>query len=174
MNESPHAPLLHPTRIPIPLEIRVYLIAMLNLTLALTIDLRSHVKQAAWHVKGTECFPLQALFATIAGELDAYADLVAERITVLGGVARATAHSVATQSTLPEYPADLVDGSAHARALAERFAHYATAIRANIAHATDVEDANTASICTDISRGIENRLGALEAHLHEGFSAADE
>ena len=66
-------PALHPTRIDIPAEIRLYLVAVLNQTLACTVDLRSQVKQAAWNVKGKEGFQLQTLFDIIAIELDAYA-----------------------------------------------------------------------------------------------------
>jgi hypothetical protein len=54
----------------------------------------------------------------------------------------------------------------HLLALAERFAFYATALRAGISHATDVEDAGSAAVYTDISRGVEKRLWFLEAHLH--------
>jgi starvation-inducible DNA-binding protein len=77
-----------------------------------------------------------------------------------------TVRTAATQSTLPEYPGGLVEGNAHALALAERFAHYTTVIGDAIAHAADVGDANTAAIYTDISRGVDKRLGGLEAHLH--------
>lgn len=160
-------PFLHPTRIDTPLEIRTYVITLLQQTLACTVDLRSQVKQAAWNVKGTDIFPLQALFTTIAAELEDYTDLVAARITALGGVTRGTARMAIAQSTLPEYPGDLVACTAHVQALAERFAHYATAIRADITHAMDVEDAGTANLCTDISRGIETRLGELDAYLSQ-------
>ena len=144
-----------------PLEIRVYIIALLNQTLAETVDLRSHVKQASWTVHGSAFVSLQALFATMAAELDAYADLVADRITALGGVARGTVRMAGLQSTLPEYPDDLGMGAAHVLALAERYAHYATVVRANIVHAADVEDVPTAHLYTDIARGIETRLGGL-------------
>jgi starvation-inducible DNA-binding protein len=150
-----------------PLEIRAYVITLLQQALVCTIDLRSQVKQAAWNTKGTDVFPLQALFTTIATELDAYTELVAARMVALGGVARGTARMAASQSTLPEYPEDLVAGTAHVRALAERFAHYATAIRADIAHAMDVEDIGTVNLYTDISRGIETRLGELDAYLSQ-------
>lgn len=156
---------LHPTRIDIPLEIRVYVITLLQQTLACTVDLRSQVKQAMWNLKGSDVFPLHTLFTTIAAELEDYTDLVAARITALGGVARGTARMAISQSTLPEYPGDLVAGTAHVQALAERFAYYATAIRADITHAMDVEEAGTANLYTDISRGIEMRLGELEAYL---------
>jgi starvation-inducible DNA-binding protein len=76
-------PFLYPTRLDIPPEIRAYVITLLNQTLACTVDLRSQAKQAAWNVKGKEFPQLQTLFDTIAAALDAYADLIAERIAVL-------------------------------------------------------------------------------------------
>ena len=157
---------LSPVRIDIPPEIRLYVIQLLNQTLACTVDLRSHVKQACWNVKGHDFIPLHALFATMATELDAYTDMVAERLVVLGGVARGTVRTVAMHSTLPEYPGVLMDGDAHVRALAERFAPYATTLRADIAHAAEVEEAGSAAVYTDISRGIDKRLWFLEAYLH--------
>jgi starvation-inducible DNA-binding protein len=166
---------LHPTRMDIPVEIRRYVIQLLNQTLACTVDLRSHVKQAGWNVRGHDFAPLQALFAATASELDAYADLMAERIAVLGGVARGTAHTAATQSRVVEYPDTLGDGHAHVVALAERFGPYATAMRGGIVLAADVEDADTAAVYTDISRGVDKRLWVLEAHLYRrGTSAVPE
>jgi starvation-inducible DNA-binding protein len=159
-------PVLHSTRIDIPAEIRLYLMTLLNQTLACTVDLRSQVKQASWNVKGKEGAQLRAVFATIAAELDAYADLMAERLVVLGGVALGTARTAATHSTLSEYPGDLAAGDAHVLALAERFAPYTTAMRDAITYAADVGDADTAAVYTDISRGVDQRLRFLESHLH--------
>ena len=167
MSQSDQPPSLYPTRIDVPLEIRAYLITLLNQTLACSIDLRSQVKHASWNVKGNTFVQLRTLFDAIAVELDAHTDLVAERITVLGGMVQGTVRTAAAQSTLPEYPGDLVEGNAHVRALAERLAHYATAIRAAIEHAADVEDAATAHVYTDISRGIETRLSFLDTYLHQ-------
>ena len=166
MNDSDHNQVLHPTRIDMPPEIRLYVIQLLNRTLACTVDLRSQVKQAGWNVKGQDCCPLQALFATMATELDVYADLVAERIAVLGGVAMGTARTAVMQSTLTEYPGAIVHGNAHVLALAERFAHYATTMRGDVALAADVEDAGSAAVYTDISRGVDKQLWLLEAYLY--------
>jgi DNA-binding ferritin-like protein len=49
--------------------------------------------------------------------------------------------------------------------VAERIAPYATALRASITHAADVEDASTVAVYTDIARGVEKRLGGLVAYL---------
>ena len=53
----------------------------------------------------------------------------------------------------------------HVLAVAERIAPYATAPRASITPAADVEDAGTAAVYTDIARGIEKWLWGLEAYL---------
>jgi starvation-inducible DNA-binding protein len=168
MSQSDDTQGLSPVRIDIPLEIRLYVIQLLQQTLACTVDLRSQIKQACWNVKGHDLVLLQALFATMATELDAHTDLVAERLVVLGGVARGTVRTAATHSRLPEYPGAIMDGDAHVRALTECFASYATALRADIAHATEVEDAGSAALYTDISRGVDQRLGFLDAYLHHG------
>jgi len=165
MNHCDHNEALHPTRMDISPEIRRYVIQMLNQTLARTVDLRSHVKQAGWNVRGPDFTPLQTLFATMASDLDAYADLVAERISVLGGIARGTAPTAATQSRVAVSPDSPVDGQAQVVALAERFAPYARTMRGSIALAADVEDADTAAVYTDLSRGVDKQLWILEAHL---------
>ena len=165
MNHCDHNEALHPTRMDISPEIRRYVIQLLNQTLARTVDLRSHVKQAGWNVRGPDVTPLQTLFATMASDLDAYADLVAERISVLGGIARGTAPTAATQSRGAVSPDSPVDGQAQVVALAERFAPYARTMRGSIALAADVEDADTAAVYTDLSRGVDKQLWILEAHL---------
>jgi starvation-inducible DNA-binding protein len=167
MSQTDQPPFLYyATRIDIPLEIRAYLITLLNQTLACTMDLRSQVKHAAWNVKGTAFVQLRALFDALASDLEAHTDLMAARIAVLGGVVQGTVRTAAMQSTLLEYPGDITESDAHVRALAERVAHYARELRADITHAADVEDADTANVYTDLSRGIDQRLSFLEAHLH--------
>lgn len=168
MNTTDHTHALHPTRSDLPPEIRLYVAQLLNQTLACTVDLRSQVKQACWNVKGKDFPSLHTLFATSAAELDRYTDLVAERIAALGGMVMGTVRTAALQSQLPEYPDAIEDGDAHVLALTERFAYYATAMRSAIALAADVEDAGSAAVYTDISRGVDKQLWFLEAYLHRG------
>jgi starvation-inducible DNA-binding protein len=165
MSQSDQPPLVFPTRIDIPLEIRAYLITLLNQTLAGTMDLRSQVQHAAWNVKGHGFMQLRALFETIASELDTHMDLVAARITVLGGMVQGTVRTAATQSMLPEYPSHLMTGDAHVLAMTERVAHYTTAIRAALELATNIEDGATTDIYTNISCGMETQLSLLETYL---------
>lgn len=153
------------TRIDIPPEIRLYVTQLLQQSLACTVDLHSQVKQAYWNVKGHDFSQLQALFASMAATLDTYSDVLAERLVVLGGVAWGTARTAAQQSTLPEYPATTREGPTHVWALADRFASYATLLRDGITRTAEVEDAGSAAVYTDLSRGVDRQLAVLEAHL---------
>lgn len=91
--------------------------------------------------------------------------MVAERVTALGGYAFGTARAAASDSILPEYPFDILDGKDHVIALADRFAPYAKHIREAIAKTNDLDDADPADLYTEISRTIDKRLWFLEAHL---------
>ena len=158
---------LHPSRIDLPPEIRVYMVQLLNQSLACTVDLRSQTSQACWNVKGKDFSVLHPLFVTLVAELAAYTDLVAERVVVLGGMVRRTARMIVLQSRLPEYPEALVEGNDHVLALVERFASYAAALRVSIGLATDVQDTGSAALYTDLSRKVDKQLWLLEAHLHQ-------
>jgi len=134
------------TRIDLALDIRKAVVEILSQTLAASLDLKTQVKQ-------------------MATELEGYGDMVAERITALGGTALGTARIAAANSILPEYPADIVDGSEHIVALAERYALYAAHLRSAIDTTGNQGDADTADLYTEISRDIDKRLWFLEAHL---------
>ncbi|MEH2184278.1 DNA starvation/stationary phase protection protein Dps [Nostoc sp.] len=156
---------LYPTRIDIPAEARVQIVVLLNQSLAATSDLKTQAKQAHWNVKGTDFYQLHLLFDEIAGELEGFIDLIAERVTALGGYAFGTVRAAASNSILPEYPLDILDGKDHVTALADRFASYAKHLRQAIDKTNELGDLDTADLYTEISRTIDKRLWFLEAHL---------
>jgi starvation-inducible DNA-binding protein len=155
----------YPTRIDMAANVRSQVCEILNQTLAATLDLKTQAKQAHWNVKGMDFLQLHELFDELAGELDGYVDMVAERVTALGGTALGTARIAAAESILPEYPLDAVDGVEHVTALAERFAAYGKHVRGAIDTTDGLGDADTADLYTEISRTIDMRLWFLEAHL---------
>jgi starvation-inducible DNA-binding protein len=156
---------LYSTRIDIAEEIRIKVIDLLNKTLAATLDLKTQTKQAHWNVKGTDFYQLHELFDEMAGELEEYVDMVAERATALGGTALGTARIAAAESILPEYPLDAVGGIEHITALADRYSAYGKHVREAIDTTDELGDADTADLYTEISRTIDKRLWFLEAHL---------
>jgi starvation-inducible DNA-binding protein len=156
----------YPTRHDLPADIRQQVVEILSQTLATSTDLKTQLKQAHWNVKGLDFFQLHELFDELAGEIEGYVDLTAERITTLGAVALGTARIAAQESILPEYPADLADGVEHITALADRYAAYAKHLREAIDKTAELGDADTSDLYTEISRTIDMRLWFLEAHLH--------
>lgn len=155
----------YPTRIDLPENIRKGVVEILSKTLATSLDLKTQVKQAHWNVKGLDFYQLHELFDEMAGELEEYVDMVAERVTALGGTAMGTARIASAQSLISEYPYDIVEGVEHITALAERYAVYAAHLRSAIDETDDLGDADTADLYTEISRTIDKRLWFLEAHL---------
>jgi len=155
----------YPTRNDLSADIREQVVALLNHSLAATLDLKTQTKQAHWNVKGKDFYQLHELFDAMASEIEEYVDMVAERVTALGGTALGTARLAADRSILPEYPVDAVNGEDHVTALADRYATYAKHVRAAIDQTDALGDADTADLYTEISRTIDKRLWFLEAHL---------
>ncbi|MEX2121482.1 MAG: DNA starvation/stationary phase protection protein Dps [Pirellulales bacterium] len=148
-------------------EVRGPMIALLNQQLADTLDLYSQTKQAHWNVKGAQFFPLHELFDKLAGELDGYADMIAERATALGGLALGTVRLAAANSQLPEYELAVTESLPTVEAVAERYAALASSMRQAIKPAEKQGDAATADLFTELSRGLDKALWFLEAHLQE-------
>ena len=156
-----------PTSIDIPEKQRAALIALLNARLADTIDLKTQTKYAHWNVKGLQFQQLHELFDAIAGRLEVHSDLIAERVTALGGVANGTARQAASTSSLAEYELEAIAGTDHVRALVARLAKLAAAVRTAIEESDTLGDKSTADLFTEISRGADKDLWFLEAHLQQ-------
>lgn len=161
---------VYSTRIDIPAEVRLRVNILLNQSLATAIDLQTQIKYAHWNVKGKDFYQLHLLFDEIASEVEEFIDLVAERITTLGGKALGTARIAAERSELPEYPFNVMDGMNHVAALADRLAIYAKTLRQNIGKTDELGDMDSNDLFVEISRAIDKRLWLLEAHLQTPFS----
>jgi starvation-inducible DNA-binding protein len=156
---------LHNTKIDISKDKREKLIALLNARLADASDLKSQTKQAHWNVKGMSFIALHELFDQIATSVEGHVDLIAERITTLGGTAMGTVRLAAQNSTLSEYPHEITEGAAHVDALSTALADFGKVARKAIDESTDLGDQDTADIFTEISRDIDKHLWFVEAHI---------
>ena len=163
-NKTTEAPKLYETENDLPKTARVELNALINQRLADAIDLQLQLKQAHWNVKGPHFIGLHALFDKIAEEIEDYVDMIAERIVQLGGIAQGTARVAAARSRLEEYPLAIADGMAHVEAVARALSTFGREARLTIDEADTLEDADTADLFTEISRGIDKWLWFVEAH----------
>ena len=158
------APNLYETENDLPKDARVEVIGILNQRLADIIDLQTQVKQAHWNVKGPHFIGLHELFDKIAEDVEDYVDMIAERAVQLGGIAEGTVRIAASRSRLDEYPLTIADGSAHVEAVARALSTFGREARMTIDETGKLDDADTADLFTEISRGIDKWLWFVEAH----------
>jgi starvation-inducible DNA-binding protein len=160
----PEANRLYATKNDLPEATRREVVELLNQRLADAIDLQTQCKQAHWNVKGPAFIALHKLFDEINEDAEEYVDLLAERIVQLGGIAEGTVGVVAKRSSLIDYPLGLSTGPEHVAALSDALAMFGRTARVGIEEMNELEDADSADILTEISRGTDKWLWFVEAH----------
>jgi starvation-inducible DNA-binding protein len=153
------------TKNDLPEASRAKIVELLNARLSDAIDLQTQCKQAHWNVKGPSFIALHKLFDEVNEDVEEYVDSLAERAVQLGGVAEGTARMVAKRSMLGEYPSKASSGREHADALSSALAAFGKGARESIDKSTELRDADTADLFTEISRGVDKWLWMVEAHL---------
>jgi starvation-inducible DNA-binding protein len=158
------APKMYETENDISKERRLELNALMNQRLADAVDLQMQMKQAHWNVKGPSFIGLHELFDKVDRSVESYVDMIAERIVQLGGIAEGTVRMAALRTRLPEYPLEIAEGMAHVEAVARALSTFGKEVRSTIDEANALDDADTADLFTEISRGIDQWLWFVEAH----------
>jgi starvation-inducible DNA-binding protein len=157
--------MLYPTKNDLPESTRVQMIETLNLSLADAIALQTQAKQAHWNVKGPHFIGLHKLFDDVSDAVLEYIDLIAERAVQLGGVAEGTAKMAVQRARLSPYPLDISTGKAHCEVLSSALAVFGKGVRGGIDAADAAGDKDTSDMYTEVSRGTDQWLWFIEAHL---------
>jgi starvation-inducible DNA-binding protein len=142
-------------------------IAILNQSLADVTDLAANLKQAHWNIKGPQFISLHEMFDKLAIDTNAQIDLIAERITSLGGTALGTIRQAAKASSLDAYPLDIFAADQHLTTLAKNHADLGKLSRENIKITESLGDMNTSDLYIDLSRLLDKNLWFIEAHLQK-------
>jgi starvation-inducible DNA-binding protein len=153
------------SRIDLSSEVRQQLVEILNGRLADAIDLYTQAKFAHWNVKGKDFYQVHLLFDEIAEHVEDGVDLIAERITSLGGVANGTVRQVAAASSIGDYNTQALTSMEHVQELAEQVAKVANASRRAIDDTDELGDKGTADLFTEVVRQLDKDLYFLESHL---------
>ncbi len=158
---------LHPTTNDTKNNAKAVSMQVLQARMADGIDLALVTKQAHWNLKGPQFIGVHLMLDGFRDELDEWNDMMAERITQLGGTARGTVQEVGRETSLKPYPTNIYAVSDHVHALIERYSAVANAIREGVDTTDDAGDAGTCDLLTEVSRGIDKQLWFLEAHVQE-------
>lgn len=146
-------------------EIRIQSVELLNLHLAAAIDLHAQMKQAHWNVRGPGFIAIHELFDKVSVQVEDFSDLIAERAGGLGGTANGTIQVATKQSYLIPYPLGIADEMQHLFAVSGALAAFGGSIVEAIEKSTEIGDATTADLFTEISRGVDQQLWFVESHL---------
>ena len=152
----------------LPTEQQAKVIAILNRRLADALDLQLQSRQTYWNVKGPHLMALRKLLDQIAQAVQGYANLIAERIVQLGGVAEGTAQVVARRSALDGHALATALGSGPIDALAQKLTDFGRHARYASAQASELHDAETAALLTEIGRGIDKWLWFVQTSQQPG------
>ncbi len=140
-------------------------IETLNACLADAIALRLALKQAHWNVKGHNFIGIHELFDTVYERVGEGVDVMAERIQILGGVAKGTAEIVASSAKMKPYPTDVVQDVKHVEEVANRLADVGGRVRKAIDTVSEAGDEGTMDIFVAISRQLDKDMWFVESHI---------
>ncbi len=140
------------------------IIDLLNQSLAATLDLKLRLKQAHWNVKGENFISLHELFDQIAGAAEEYADMIAERILQLGGIANGTIQAIAQTTPLDPYATTIQHSQQHVEALTTSLRTVADGTRNLIDSSDGFGDKVTADLFTEVTRGLDKWRWFVESH----------
>lgn len=154
------------TRLDLGSDLRADLIDLLNQALADTSDLWSQTKQAHWNVKGSAFYQLHLLYDELAGKLLGPADLLAERVVLLGGYAHGTVSMAAENSRIAPFPGPQDDPS-YVTAMAERWAQYAELLRNAVETSAELGDPTTEDLFTQFTHVADRGTWFIEAHVQK-------
>ncbi len=158
------SPTMYETENDISRQRRSELNNLMNQRLASAVDLQMQMKQAHWNVKGPSFIGLHELFDKVDEAVESYVDMIAERVVQLGGIAEGTVRVAASRTRLTEYPLDIAEGMAHVEAVSRALSTFGEEARNTIEEANALDDADTADLFTEVSRGIDKWLWFVEAH----------
>ena len=147
------------------LESRKKLINILNQSLADVTDLAANLKQAHWNVKGLEFISLHEMFDKLAKNANVQIDLIAERITSLGGTALGTVRQAAKASSLEEFPLNTFSAINILKKLALNHAELGKSSRDNIKITEILGDTVTSDLYIELTSLLDKNLWFIEAHL---------
>jgi starvation-inducible DNA-binding protein len=155
---------LHETKNPLPQQARQELADMLNGLLASSIDLRLRAKQAHWNLKGPSFIGLHELFDSVAEDVNAGSDDIAERVVQLGGQAYGTVQAVASHTMFDSYDKEATDQMKHVETFTADLATFIGRVNEATERAGEL-DPLTEDLLVEVGRTLGLRLYFLESHL---------
>lgn len=154
-----------PTKNSLSYEVRDTVAECLEGLVLNTLDVAGQVKVAHWNVKGPFFHTLHEDFDKLAGDLNGYADLMAERAVQLGAVLAATPRAVASESGIPEFPKTAFEAPGVVTAVLNRVVLLAKQVREEVKVAEEKGDCVTENMLIEVNTGLDKWVWMLEKQV---------
>ena len=138
-----------------------HMVALLNQSLADTLDLAYQTKQAHWNVKGRQFYSLHLLFDQLHGQLITFLDEFDERAVTLSGSPHGPVRAAGRAARLDEYPLEARASPIRLNTLVDRYGEYATRMRKAGHQANRLKDHGTADLYASVSHAVDRALWML-------------
>jgi starvation-inducible DNA-binding protein len=157
---------LLPSRNDLSQKARTEVVDLTNRAIASLIDLQLQTKQTHWNLRAPQFIAIHEMLDELYADLDKYVDVLAERITQLGGTAYGTLEAVTAHTKLETYPAKVHTWESRIEHFANVIAIAGAQCREAIDQTDEAGDAVSADIYTGVARGIDMWLWKVESHLY--------
>lgn len=151
------------TAIEIDKEIQAESIRILNGHLINFLNLALITKQAHWNMHGANFIAVHEMLDPFNETLLKHADIFAERIVQMGGVAYGTPEIIVGNALFNSYPTNIFRTDEHLHELIKRYAETANNIRNDIEN--NKVEAVTIDILTTALEDLDKYVWFMEAHL---------
>jgi starvation-inducible DNA-binding protein len=94
---------MYASQLDLPEQVRKQAAVLLQARLSDCLDLEAQLKQAHWTVHGIQFYQLHKLFDAFHGQAEEYVDIIAERISGVGGVPDGRIQTTADKTSLYGY-----------------------------------------------------------------------
>ena len=149
----------------LPQPARADVITLLRVRLADAVDLACRMRQAYWGMSDQHSSKRREMFEAFHDEIDECIDKLSRRIASLSGVAERSVRAAALERSLGRYPLNIRTVEPHEKIVSRVLARFSRRVRAHVDQATELGDAGTADVLSDISRRLETQLWMADARL---------
>lgn len=140
------------------------LVALLNQSLAETLDLAFQTEQAHWSVQGQNAHELRLVFNHLHGQLATYVDDFDARAVTLCGPNSGYLSPAQRLSSFTPYQPDALDRMIHLNDLVDSCGDYAGRMRKATRKAEKMGHSDTAKFYSRVSRDMDETLWMLTEH----------
>jgi DNA-binding ferritin-like protein len=137
------------------------LVALLDQSLADTLDLAFQIERAHWTVDGQNACGLRQLFENLHVQLAAYVDDFDQRVVTLGSQTLETLRTADKSSVAAVDPLDARGDKIVLNDLVDRCGEYSGRIRTASRRAERLGDPNIAAFCKGVSQDMDKTLWML-------------